>query len=167
MKVTRFLAVLGILLIGSQLFLWVHFPTRYNDIIAAAAEKHNIAPSLIHAIIYAESGYDKNAVSRVGAVGLMQLMPATAVFAAELLDLQFDESMLKDPEYNIKLGVFYLSRLLRRFDLHNAVAAYNAGEGNVARWIAEGREEIPFRETRNYVRRVFRVQRVYQFLGVK
>lgn len=150
------LAIVGLILIFVHIFINIRFPvnTEFDDIVNGIATEHNIEPALIFAVINAESGFDKTAVSPVGAKGLMQLMPRTAEFMADKLGLGFSEDRLFEPEFNITLGTAYLARLLNRFDLDDAIAAYNAGEGNVANWLANDLTQIPFRETRNYVRRV-------------
>lgn len=116
----------------------------FDAIIANEARARHLDPVLIKSVIWVESCFDQHAVSRVGAHGLMQLMPATA---AELgVQDRFD------PEQNIRGGVTYLARMLERFDdnLDLALAAYNAGPGAVARHNGIP----PFPETRNYIQRV-------------
>ena len=166
-RITIGLSLYGILLISAFTAVLFRFPRTYNDIVLRYANEFNVEPAFIHAVIWAESGYDRFAVSRMGAKGLMQLMPATAEYVAGILRIEFSKELLFEPEYNIRLGTFYLSRMLRRFGSdRNAIAAYNAGEGNVSNWIARDLTEFPFRETRNYVRRVTFARRVYRFLGV-
>lgn len=116
--------------------------------VLAVALEHDIDPLLVHAIIHVESRHNPKAVSPAGAVGLMQVMPATAA----TLGLQ-ERSKLSDPATNIRLGVQYLKRLGKMFD-HNlelVLAAYNAGEGAV---IKSGYRVPNYEETRNYVREV-------------
>lgn len=125
---------------------------RYHPIILAASSKHQVDPALVKAIIKAESGYNPAAVSRKGAVGLMQLMPATAS------DLGVKD--LFDPELNIHGGVKYLKQLLLRYEgnLVLAIAAYNAGIGNVRKY-----EGIPpYKTTRYYVKKVLEYYRRYK-----
>lgn len=119
--------------------------SKYDDLIAEASKKHNVDYALIKAIIKAESNFNHEAVSPVGARGLMQLMPKTASY------LQVDDSF--HPEKNIDGGVRYLRYLLNLFNnnLPLALAAYNAGENAVARY---NYNVPPYPETRNYVRRV-------------
>lgn len=139
----------------------VYHPLRYESNIASAASANDVDPYLVAAVINAESGFDTSQVSDAGAVGLMQLLPSTAVeVAAEsALYREVDPETLRDPELNIILGTRHLSDLLTRYeDTETALAAYNAGEGNVDRWMSEqGGTTLTvagFSETRAYVERV-------------
>ncbi len=116
----------------------------FDQIIRDAAQRHGISEGLIKAVMHTESGFNTNARSPVGAQGLMQLMPATA--------RRFNVSNAFDPIQNIYGGAQYLSWLLKRFNGNTslAIAAYNAGEGNVDKYGGIP----PFRETQDYVRRV-------------
>ena len=118
--------------------------SRYDDLIAKASKKYNVESALIKAVIKAESNFNHMAVSRKGAKGLMQLMPATAS------SLHVQDSF--HPENNIEGGVKYLRYLLKYFNgsLHLALAAYNAGENAVIRYGGIP----PYRETQTYVHRV-------------
>lgn len=126
---------------------------RVTPVVEAAASTTQLEPALLHAVITAESAYDARAVSRAGAMGLMQLMPGTAE--------RYGVTDAFDPEQNIHAGARYLSDLLRQFDqdLPLALAAYNAGEQAVLR---HGRQVPPYRETRAYVRRVMALQQRYR-----
>jgi hypothetical protein len=120
------------------------FKSSYNDIIIDAARKFDVDAALVSAVIKAESDYNPREVSHKGARGLMQLMPATAK--------RFGVTNALDPKENITAGTRYLRWLLNKFDNNAdlAVAAYNAGEGNV--WKYDG--VPPFRETVNYIHRI-------------
>ena len=135
--------------------------------------------ALALAITRQESEFDRFAKSPAGAVGLMQLLPSTAKETARKNDIAFDEDRLYEADYNITLGSFYLRRLIGVYDgsLPMAIAAYNAGGGNVNKWIKKfGRphnsvegmidwiEKIPFSETRNYVQRVLENLQIYRHL---
>ncbi|MGH9457458.1 MAG: lytic transglycosylase domain-containing protein [Thermoanaerobaculia bacterium] len=122
------------------------FGTRFDPIIVEAARKFDVDAALVSAVIKAESDYDPRTVSHKGAQGLMQLMPATA--------RRFGVADAFDPRANVHAGTRYLRWLLDRFDgrVELALAGYNAGEGNVDRY--EG--VPPFRETREYIRRIAR-----------
>jgi soluble lytic murein transglycosylase-like protein len=116
----------------------------YDGIVDEAAQTYDLDPRMIKAVMQTESAFDATAVSRVGALGLMQLMPDVAI------ELGVSDPL--DPRQNIMAGAKYLRRLL---DAHNgnvplALASYNAGPGNVAKY----RAIPPFKETRDYVKRV-------------
>lgn len=118
---------------------------KFAELIALISRQHALDKDLVHAVVRAESAYNPNAVSRAGAVGLMQLMPATAA--------HYGVTNRRDPTQNLMGGTRYLAYLLKLFDndLTLALAAYNAGEGAVQRY---GNKIPPYRETQNYVRKV-------------
>lgn len=130
-------------------------PNAYDAQIRAAARQHGVEEAIVRAIIHAESSFNPNALSRVGAQGLMQLMPATA--------RRFGVSNAFDPTQNISGGVQYLSWLLKRYngDLTLAAAGYNAGEGAVDRY----KGVPPYNETRRYVERVRLLAERYRSLA--
>ena len=137
-----------------------------------------VEPALVHSIIRQESEFNPTIKSRAGATGLMQLLPSTARLVAKRLGIGYRSSQITDPEYNIKLGTAYLGQMLDRYQGSYilAIAAYNAGPGNVDKWVKRfGRpsgksfkaainwmEKIPFSETRNYVQRVMENLQVYR-----
>lgn len=125
---------------------------RFHSIILNAADKHRIDPALVKAVIMAESGYDPYAISKKGAMGLMQLMPATA-------DALGVEDAF-DPVHNIDGGVKYLKQLLNMFggDLRLAIAAYNAGIKKVKKY----QGIPPFKATHKYVKKVFAYYKYYK-----
>jgi soluble lytic murein transglycosylase-like protein len=118
---------------------------RYGVVVAQVAKRYGLEAALLHAVIAVESGYNTRAVSRTGAGGLMQLMPATA--------RRFGVADVFDPADNVRAGAQYLSELLKMFDndVRLALAAYNAGEGAVIKY---GRRIPPYRETAAYVPKV-------------
>ena len=139
-------------------------PLNHEDIIRQQASAKELDPSLLAAVIYAESRF-RDATSHAGARGLMQITPATAEFIArDSGGTRFTQADLATPQINISYGAYYLRYLLRRYDDNEtlALAAYNAGEGNVDRWISAARQRerdlsitaIPYPETRSYVTRV-------------
>ena len=144
-----------------------YIPKRYRPVIESAAAEFSLEEELLFAVIRAESNFDPTAVSAAGAVGLMQLMPATARFAS----LQMKEPLdARVPMDNVRMGAWYLQYLARKFSsIELLLAAYNAGEGVVARWIQDGafdrNEQIltfPYKETTNYVRRVKNFYKFYK-----
>lgn len=128
---------------------------RFSRTIDQAARVHKLPTALVHAVITAESAYDPDAVSSAGAVGLMQLMPATAQ--------RYGVDDRKDPNANVAGGTRYLKDLLGMFnnDLTLAIAAYNAGENAV---ISYGRKIPPYEETQAYVRRVLQYYKDYKLM---
>lgn len=140
----------------------MRYPLRYERIVTAHAENYRLEPQLLAAVIYQESKFEADAVSRSGAVGLMQLLPATAQGIADRTGGSgWRESDLLDPELNVRYGAWYLRHLLDKYDDERlALAAYNAGQANVDGWRERG-EGIRFAETRHYVRRVQELKEVY------
>lgn len=149
------------------------YPLEHDEVIRAAAHKQRLDPALVAAMIYVESGFDETARSPRGAVGLMQVLPATAQeIAHKTGGVAFVEQDLEDPKVNVRYGAYYLRSTMNQFegDTLAAVAAYNAGGEAVAEWQAEaaeaGRElraeDIPYAETRAYVADVLRLRHVYR-----
>lgn len=134
----------------------------YADYVASAAEEFKVDESLIFAVISCESSFDPEVVSSVGAMGLMQIMPATFEEIQRDLGEKYDVDALFEPQVNIRCGTYYLSKLYKRFgDWEIAIAAYNAGPTTVSKWLQN--EEycqdgklihIPYSETDKYVTKV-------------
>ncbi|MEE8394482.1 MAG: lytic transglycosylase domain-containing protein [bacterium] len=155
--------------------LWRYaFPRAYWDVVDHQTRRHQVSPFFVLAIMREESHYDAKAGSRAGARGLMQLMPATARQVARRNGIPFREEGLEEPEVNITLGTLYLKKVLKRFDWSpvHAAAAYNAGPNAVRRWkkqlghlpLDEFVENIPYDETRAYVKRVIASYLIYRKL---
>jgi len=150
------------------------YPMEYQQEIWQCAEEYRLDPYMVCAVIHTESRFRPMAVSRLGAVGLMQLMPDTGIWIGDHLGLELTESELTDPETNIILGCWYLRYLLDQFegDYTLALAAYNGGIGNVRKWLAdpdlsgdgEHLDHIPFDETAAYVGKVERAWDKYRDL---
>ena len=142
---------------------------KYRDIIEEYAHKYDVPVSLVYAVIECESSFREDAKSSVGACGLMQLMPVTYKDIREWLALDYTDEQIMDPKVNIQCGTYYLSRMYRMFDdWELAIAAYNAGPGNVQKWLknddyTEGRRlvYIPFPETSGHVEKVVRAWNKY------
>jgi soluble lytic murein transglycosylase len=140
----------------------LRYPLEYEHIVRGHARQYDLDPALVAAVIYSESKFDADAESSSGAIGLMQLLPDTAMGIATFTEgSRFEVDDLYDPEINVRYGSFYLRRLLRKYeDERLALAAYNAGQANVDEWISEG-GEIRFAETREYVEDVLEARAVY------
>ena len=139
------------------------FPLRYKDDIKRAAGEFCVDPVLVAAVIRAESNFDARATSAKGARGLMQLLPSTAEFVAGLVSM--DAYELENSRDNIRLGTAYLRYLFDKFgDTRTVLIAYNAGEGNVVRWLGDGDvlTGSPFPETNAYVERVLNAMNYYR-----
>ena len=141
----------------------VRYPLHYSSIVRQQSREKGLDPALVAAVIYQESRFHSNARSSSGAVGLMQLKPETAEgIALRTGGTAFRVSDLTNPAINIRYGAWYLQNLFEKYRNERLVlAAYNAGQGNVDRWLANG-EEIGFAETRAYVDSVARLKRVYR-----
>ena len=171
---TIVLISLLIIVLGGYLFLKARYPLEYQDTVQKYAEEYDLDPYLVCAFIWTESKFDAKAVSEVGAVGLMQIMPETGAWIGEKIDREITEDMLTDPEVNIQLGCWYMHYLLDRFDgdLTKMTAAYNAGPNRIDDWLddpsyspdGDALETIPFEETHNYVQRVEKAYEIYKLL---
>jgi soluble lytic murein transglycosylase len=162
---------------GAGRAIWaLAYPSAYAGFVKQYAAASDVPPSLLLALMREESALDPEAVSASGAIGLTQLMLPTAQQVARRLKMpKPDRRALTDPETSIRIGAAYLGQLLRAYGgaPAQALAAYNAGEGAVGRWRAGGRdadldewvEEIPFDETRGYVKRVLRSDASYRLLS--
>ncbi len=141
----------------------VRYPLRYAAIVREQARDKGLDPALVAAVIYQESKFESDARSSSGAVGLMQLRPETAEgIALRTGGTAFRVSDLTDPAINIRYGSWYLQNLFAKYhDERLVLAAYNAGQGNVDRWLEAG-QEIEFPETRAYVDEVARLKDVYR-----
>jgi soluble lytic murein transglycosylase len=153
------------LLQGSKPGWWerLWYPLEYKQIVRGHARNYNLDPALLAAVIYQESKFKADARSSSGAIGLMQLLPSTAKgIALHTGGSRFEVDDLYDPEINVRYGAWYLRHLLQKYgDERTALAAYNAGQDNVDRWRAAGRE-IAFAETRHYVDRVEELKGIYR-----
>jgi soluble lytic murein transglycosylase len=145
-----------------ELYERVRYPLRYEQFVVGHAKNYRLEPQLVAAVIYQESKFDADAVSKSGAVGLMQLLPSTGQGIADRTGGEaWTPQDLHDPELNIRYGSWYLRHLLDKYGSEElALAAYNAGQTNVDRWREEG-GEIGFPETRAYVERVQKLKRTY------
>ena len=144
-------------------YVRLRYPLHYDAIVRGHAHNYRLDPALLAAVIYQESKFHAHARSSSGAIGLMQLLPATAEgIAVHTGGSRFQVSDLDNPEINVRYGSWYLRHLLDKYgDERTALAAYNAGQENVDRWRAEG-VGIAFGETRHYVKRVEHLRTLYR-----
>lgn len=150
------------------------YPQAFEELVIAASQKYNLEPELLWAIIREESRFKHDAVSWVGALGLMQIMPPTGKDIASRLGMSITDDDLLNPEINIKFGAFYINSMLNMFDKNRdkALAAYNGGAGNVKKWMESSfgtlEEDFPtaitFTETQEYITKVMNSYYVYKWL---
>lgn len=151
---------------GEAAWVWqAGYPRPFESDVVAAASRHGIAPELVYAVMRQESAFDPRVVSYADAIGLMQLLPSTAARYAERVGMPFGREVLYRPGPNVELGAAYLAVLERDVGVPLCFAAYNAGEHRVHAWLEAARrdggreldrfvEDIPFEQTRAYIRRV-------------
>ncbi len=150
------------------------YPQKYNEYVEKYANEYGIDSMLVYAIIKAESNFNPNIKSSSNAVGLMQLLDETAKETAGKVGIEYTDNCLYNPEINIQLGIKYYSELLEEYNNNYmlALTAYNAGTGNLKKWLEQGIlnedgsniENIPYKETNNYVRKIVRDYNIYKDL---
>ena len=174
-RITVLCVIIVIVYFAFRMYFMINYPLSYQTLIKKYSEKYDVDPYLVAAIINVESKFDKNAVSNKNARGLMQIAPITGKWASEELNIDdFDVEDLFDPELNIMIGSWYLNVLSQEFDnnLQLILAAYNAGSGNVVRWLQnkmyseDGKSLmiIPFNETKDFVKKVQKNISIYKIL---
>lgn len=174
-RFTTFLLAVTFVFCAGALFLLTFFPLSYDEEVTAACEAYDLPPSLVYAIIRVESNFDPEATSGADARGLMQITPATYRWSQLRLSQteSVDPDALFDPKTNIDTGVHVLTLLYEEFhDTDTVVAAYNAGLGNVEKWLTDRRytsngetlDVIPYGETARYVKKIKRAQFAYKLI---
>ena len=177
------ITITAIVLILCMIIAFLNIPLRiqkiiykkdYKEYVQKYAQEYNVDENLIYALIKAESNFNSNAKSSKDAIGLMQLMESTAQDVCKKTDLQISSDELSEkllePDININIGTKYLSILIQKYgNIEIAITAYNAGIGTVDNWIEKGIinsdgsnvENIPYKETNNYVRKILRDYKIY------
>ncbi len=153
------------------------YPREYENFVSLYSKEYNVDENLVYALIKAESNFNPDAVSGKSAKGLMQIVDETAIDVAKALSLNISQEelieRLNDIDLNINLGTKYISMLLEKYEnIALALTAYNAGIGTVDNWIEKGTiksdgsdiENIPYKETNQYVRKILRDYDIYQKL---
>ena len=179
------LIVIGIIIVIIAIFVLLFkdnimkmiYPKKYEEYVSIYADKYQVGENLIFALIKAESNFNKDSVSNKGAIGLMQLMEETAIDVANKNNIELDKENIREDllkvDKNIDIGTKYLSMMLERYgNIEIALAAYNAGIGTVDNWIEKGIinsdgsniENIPYKETNIYVRKILRDYKIYSSL---
>ena len=155
----------------------IFYPKSYEEFVSMYSDEYGVDENLVFAVIKAESNFQEDAVSHKDALGLMQIMKETAEDVARKYNIEIDfnnsEREILNVQNNIKIGTKYLAVLLEKYkNIEVAVAAYNAGIGTVDNWIekeiikSDGSdiENIPYKETNNYVRKILRNYKIYKDL---
>ncbi|OAA91842.1 Soluble lytic murein transglycosylase precursor [Clostridium ljungdahlii] len=151
------------------------YPLKYSNYVAKYSKQYDLDPYFVMAVIKAESNFKEDVRSNKNAIGLMQITPDTAEWAADKMGVSnFQDSMLNDPDFNIRMGCWYLNNLKLEFNnnIDLILAAYNGGRGNVEKWLKDSDHSkdgkniqyIPFKETDKYIKRVKVNYRVYKYL---
>lgn len=165
--------IVFLIIIG--LIVSVFYPIGYKNIINKYSKEFKVDPYLVVSIINVESKYNKDAVSNKDARGLMQIGPQTGQWGSEVLKIEnYSKSLLFKPEINIRIGIWYIDQLKKEFgdNVDLVLAAYNAGSGNVNKWLSDNKysndgvslTNIPFNETDEYLKRVKKNYKVYKLL---
>lgn len=180
-RLVAVVVLLGIIAVGAALVLErmqpdayqrLRHPLAFESLVRSTATTYDLDPALLAAVIASESAFDTDAVSPVGAIGLMQILPSTGESIANRRGIEdFDPATLSDPAVNLDFGAWYLRDLIDKYADHPqaldlALAAYNAGQGNVDAW-AEATPvgeavAIPYPETRAYVAKVLQLESIYR-----
>lgn len=166
------LIIIVVFIATKEVLLKNIYPMKYKEYVEKYAQEYEVDELLIYAMIKAESNFKTNSVSSSGAIGLMQLMEETAKEVAQKIEYRYtSKEELFEPELNIRLGTYYFSELLQRYEGNVALAltAYNAGTGTVNNWIEKGIikpdgsdiENIPYQETNIYIRKILRDYEIY------
>ena len=175
-KIIIFLVIILILVGSLYAIVKTIFPLKHDYYIELYSKEYDIDPYLVAGVIKAESNFEQTAVSSKNATGLMQITESTAKWIADKLDIDdFNyQTDITSAKNNIQMGCFYIDYLLDMYsgDTECALAAYNAGFGNVNKWLADSAyskdgetlDVIPFPETEDYVKRVMNYQKIYNWL---
>ncbi|MGL5714935.1 MAG: lytic transglycosylase domain-containing protein [Paraclostridium sp.] len=162
---------LGFVCIRNKTLLKITHPRFYKEYVETYSKEFGVDKSLVYSVIKTESKFNKNAISRKEAKGLMQISEITQKWAEEELELTNID--IYDAKTNIRIGCWYISKLFNEFgDLDLVVAAYNGGSGNVSKWLKDEEyskdgsklHNIPFNETKNYLKKVKESYKIYKVL---
>lgn len=160
-KVFLLIIILCIIAVSSLGMTFSRF--SYSSIIKSISKDLSLDYPLVKSICKVESGFKKDSISKKGAIGIMQLMPSTAEEVCNKNNIGYAQDRLFDPHFNIYVGCLYLKELTAKYTLEWAICAYNAGPTRVDNWIASNFtiEDIPYKETREYLKRVLKYKKIY------
>ncbi len=174
-KVSTLFLITTLFIVVARFILLPHiFPRRYQAYVEQYAEKYLLESSFVYAVMFTESHFRPDVVSPKNAKGLMQITDQTGQWGAEAIGRSYSEAVLFDPETNIEIGCWYFNKLMVQFyeNEKTVLAAYNAGSGNVSKWLSNedysedgtNLKEIPFGETKRYVKKVLITKKIYEML---
>lgn len=182
-KLTDFLLIMltvfslvTVIYFGSVSILKTLYPRRYIEFVEKYSQSNNLSEEFVFAVIECESGFDKNAVSYLGAEGLMQIMPETFLWLQEKRGEQLSADSIFEPETAIDYGCYFYGMLTKQFENEaTAIAAYHAGAAQVEIWLSDKKysddgktlKDIPYPSTKKYVEKVMRVKKIYNRLYYK
>lgn len=169
-----FVIAFSVVFFGYSFIMQLMYPVKYEKEIRFASQKYMVEPYIIASMINVESSYNRYAISSKGAVGLMQILPSTALWLSEQMEIEnFEEGLLTDVQTNILMGTYYLKYLMTKFqNLTVVFCSYNAGETTVRSWLGDQKYsidgisliKIPYLETQNHVEKLERNLKVYQYI---
>lgn len=168
------LAVIGLVIFAFYRFVYPLYPSMYKDYIEHYSKEYNIDKALLYSVMLAESSFREDVSSHKESRGLMQISQMTGEWAAQVLEIpNYSNESLYEPKINIQIGCWYLRKLIDQYgEVSVALAAYNAGSGNVSKWLNDSRYSIdgrtlsviPYKETNNYVNKISKYVPFYQYL---
>ena len=161
------LTLLIVLFVGALYGAHQLYPQKYSEYVELYSEKYDVPIDLAYSVIKCESGFDPNAESKIGAIGLMQITPETFEWILTKIEDNNGMSDLYDPKTNIQAGIYLLKLNLSDFEsTEYAIAAYHAGRSKAQSWVDEGikPEDIPYEETNAYIKRVMITSKIYNLL---
>ena len=169
-------SLVTVIYFGSVSILKTLYPRKYIEFVEKYSQSNNLSEEFVFAVIECESGFDKNAVSYLGAEGLMQVMPETFLWLQEKRGESLPEESIFEPETAIDYGCYFYGMLTEQFENEaTAVAAYHAGATQVEIWLSDKKysddgktlKDIPYPSTKQYVEKVMRVKNIYNRLYYK
>lgn len=169
-------SLVTVIYFGGVSILKTLYPRKYIEFVEKYAQSNNLSEEFVFAVIECESGFDNNAVSYLGAQGLMQVMPETFEWLQEKRGQELSKESIFEPEIAIDYGCYFYGMLLAQFGNEaTAVAAYHAGANQVASWLGDKKysddgitlKDIPYPSTKKYVEKVMRVKNIYEKLYYK
>ncbi len=169
-------SLVTVIYFGSVSILKTLYPRKYIEFVEKYSQSNNLSEEFVFAVIECESGFDKDAVSYLGAGGLMQVMPETFLWLQEKRGESLPDESIFEPETAIDYGCYFYGMLLEQFENEaTAVAAYHAGAAQVEKWLSDKKysddgktlKDIPYPSTKQYVEKVMRVKEIYNRLYYK